>query len=330
MSESEFWGSAAPRTRVALITAVLTGLVHVGSYFGLTTNGAGQLLFVFQFVVMALMFVEFVQDRAKTWQVLEGKGPKSEFRAVPRWLILATIGSVVNMIAVFLSGANQGEGYPRRIDDGYAWFDGDTLVRSLSQREYMQYFARELRVFSGGWLLFSLMTCAMSYRRLPVSSDEPTLPAISDVPRARPAASSVEAVEPLPGTGGFFGLPAAAIAALAVVLFVGPAIGDGLSERGRALAHMLGAAAFLTLSVRAAYLFERRIFGRTLALLSAILVVAGSIGVMLEWYSDVEGASWVRLVAGGARVVMWTAFASVALFSGFIVLRELRRVSRRW
>lgn len=340
MSVLEFWGNAALITRVAFITAVVTALVHLGSYAGLTTIGAGAFLYAFHVVVMILGLVDFSGNYQTAYRQLHGPTKsKPEHRDLPRWLILAMIAAAFNVAVVAWLASSIGTGYPRPVDGGYAWFDGD-LVRQVSEDEYRRYFATDLRIFSSAWLLFSLVISAMSYRRLPTPPVESPARAVTVTANRRPAdVTSVErsaAIPPVPavdtsvGSGFFFGLPAPVIAVLAVVVFIAPAVADGLSKEGRFLGHVVGAAAFLTLAIRATYLYDRRFFGRTMAMVFMCVFLAGVVATMLNQYSNVATVSWPRIASRGARVVMWAGLVSVPLFGGFIALRELRRVSRRW
>ena len=113
MTVRAFWPRADGLTRAAAVTAVITASINLATYAGLTSLGAGQLLYAFHVVVMVLfgaVFLRGYRDAAHSFEITNGT-----FHAgVPVWLIVAIVIAVVYAVWVFNFAASQfGEGSPQ-------------------------------------------------------------------------------------------------------------------------------------------------------------------------------------------------------------------------
>ena len=315
--------SAKPRAdwlvRASLATAAATAAIHGATFVGLTSLGVGGLLYVFHVIVMALFGAVFVRIYRHSFTSARRTQAEDTPRTPPSWLVAVSIVATIYGVALVLSiGTQLGEGYPRAVPGGWAWMNGDAVIRAMTEADYRHFFALELRTFSSWWLFFSLITCCGGY-------------AYGERPKALPESRGMDerGNREVPGVGPktlLWTLVAGAVAGQVVVV-VGVA-------RGAELVWRLGAAveeaSLLALVLRFMYRFDRRFFGRGLARATTAFMSIGFVSMQVASVAQTTVApQWLRSIASGLDAATWVAFLGVPVVAGWTMFRASQRGSGR-
>jgi len=104
----EFWSSADPLARSALVIAAIAVLVHVATFAGLSLNGIGLITVVIH-IAVAIVFAA-VGLRTSRWMnaVARRRVPSPDRRQVPRWLTVLAVSAVVYAVAPFGPASRRG------------------------------------------------------------------------------------------------------------------------------------------------------------------------------------------------------------------------------
>ena len=76
------------------------------------------------------------------------------FKHTPTWLMVLVIGSFIYAILNFILFASSQIGTPEMQDGQYILQNRGQFIKTITEQEYHQYKANELRGFSGHWLAF--------------------------------------------------------------------------------------------------------------------------------------------------------------------------------
>jgi hypothetical protein len=105
-----------------------------------------------------LGFTLFVRILFHHFVAVRALGVRVRSSPVPKVLIVANALAFVYLLGLFVwMFASYGEGSPAYRDGHEVWVVGGNVARTLSPGSVDTYAARELRLFSAAWLMFSLM-----------------------------------------------------------------------------------------------------------------------------------------------------------------------------
>lgn len=154
----QFWHRTFLLPRIALATAGVSVLLNLGSYAGLTMRGPFEPLAIMHLIVMALGFALFIRIGYHHWLSFRAPTMRKLDSPVPARLVALALVSILYFLVVFaVLGTSWGEGGAEVIDGRSVWVHADTVIRVLKPGEAHRYDAQELRVFSAGWLMFTLI-----------------------------------------------------------------------------------------------------------------------------------------------------------------------------
>jgi len=154
----DFWRPTFLLPRAAMCVAALAALLNLASYAGLTMRGPFEPIVAVHLVVMVLGFALFVRILFHHVVAVRALGVRVRSSPVPKALIVATVLALVYLLV--LSAwvlVTYGEGSPVYRDVQEVWVVGGNVARTLSPGSVETYAARELRLFSAAWLMFSLL-----------------------------------------------------------------------------------------------------------------------------------------------------------------------------
>lgn len=85
------------------------------------------------------------------------------FKGVPQWLKIMVFGSFFYAILNFFLFASSQDGTPALQDGQYILHNHGKFIKNITEQEYNDYKANELRGFSGHWLLFYGLAAAILF-----------------------------------------------------------------------------------------------------------------------------------------------------------------------
>jgi hypothetical protein len=162
---SRFWPAADNLTRGAVLLAGAAATVNLGTYVGLSSSGASGWSYLLHLSIMVLGLVVFLRTGAHLWRTVMGR--RAQPVAWDRRLVLCTAVSIAYLAfltAVQLSSWGEGGAIER--DGRLFWQRNGSIIRELSESEYRRYATEFLRLFSAGWLFFSLALATWNHNFL--------------------------------------------------------------------------------------------------------------------------------------------------------------------
>lgn len=152
-----FWSDTNWISRAALVCAAGAGLAHLGSFFGLAMRGDFVWIVGFHLAVMLLGFLLFFRIGYHHVLAVRHLSVRPAGSRVLKSLIWCSGGAFVFFTVVFFSAFAYGEGHPEVREGLEVWVRDYEAVRVLEPGSVRAFEARELRVFSAGWVFFSLV-----------------------------------------------------------------------------------------------------------------------------------------------------------------------------
>ena len=144
-------------SRLALVCAALAMALNLASYAGLAMRGPFAFLAIVHVMIMGLGFFLFgrvIYNGKFAWRT--SPNPPSSTR-VPKSLLWATVFSFVYFVVMFFGAwALYREGNAEFRGGGEVLVARDSVLAILPQGTVAGYAARELRIFSAGWIFFAL------------------------------------------------------------------------------------------------------------------------------------------------------------------------------
>jgi hypothetical protein len=158
---------------LALVGLILSAAAHFSTYLGVDP----QERFPYIWLLHIGIFVVCLPAFAIQGMLPRGDGGKFKpFEYAPKWMRLlmgvAFIYAIVNfVIFIFLMSS----GSPYRENGRFVLKDHGKLVRQITEQEYHQYKAYEVRGFSGHWMLFyaaalTMLASGIAYREMGTNS----------------------------------------------------------------------------------------------------------------------------------------------------------------
>ncbi|HSA32642.1 MAG TPA: hypothetical protein P5077_02840 [bacterium] len=133
---------------LSFIGLILSLIVHLLSVFSVDVSQffpSAWLLHLGAFVVFAPLVFYAKKD---------SNGNSLIFPHAPEWVKTASISLFTYVVFNFLYFAISMEGSPSIEEGKYILHDHGRLIRELTAEEYHRFVAKELRGFSGHWLIF--------------------------------------------------------------------------------------------------------------------------------------------------------------------------------
>lgn len=142
-------------------------LVHILAIFQITVISRFP-VFILHVLTIGVCFIAFFQLRSKEGPNIDlAKYFKEKFSGKLNWVpILLVLLFIYNFINFFLGFSNY-VGTPDIWDGKYVLHDHGSLIREITEKEYRLERTKEIKMFSSFWVLFSGVSSAMLYERLP-------------------------------------------------------------------------------------------------------------------------------------------------------------------
>jgi hypothetical protein len=141
---------------LALIGLLISVVVHVLTYFG---HGGVPGIWLLHVGVFVVWFPTVLKLKAAG----EGKGRFWFLDVLPWWQLLIFAIAAPIVFAGALASMARGEGVTHEENGSYSIVNHGQTVRELSEAEYRREKARELRGFSGIWVIFYGVAAAVSH-----------------------------------------------------------------------------------------------------------------------------------------------------------------------
>jgi hypothetical protein len=158
---------------LALVGLLLSAAAHFSTYMGIDP----QERFPYIWLLHIGIFIVWLPAVAVQGMLpRDEKGRFKPFQFAPRWMQLLTgvafVYALVNF-AVFIFLISSGS--PYKENGQYVLKDHGKLVRQITEQEYHQYRAYEVRGFSGHWMIFylaamTMLASGMAFRRMATNS----------------------------------------------------------------------------------------------------------------------------------------------------------------
>jgi hypothetical protein len=165
MTIRDFWRSASPAPRAAMVCATAAAVLNVSSYAGVGMRWAGGSFALLHLAIMALGFFLFARIAVHHRLAWRAGGWRPPATPLPRQLVWAAVASLGYMLVLFFGRlAAYGEGNPEVRDGREVWVAGDSVVRALAPGAVARFDAVALRGFSAAWLFFGLLIALIGHR----------------------------------------------------------------------------------------------------------------------------------------------------------------------
>lgn len=164
-SLSRLWTTADNLTRTAVLLALAVAAVNGATYFGASPGESTGWTYLLHVSVMILGLLVFLRTGTHLFRTVVG--PRRKPAPWDRFLVLCTAISIVYLAALTVAVLSDwGEGGAIDRDGRFFWRRNGTIIRELTAFEYERYKAEALRVFSAGWLFFSLALATWNHNFL--------------------------------------------------------------------------------------------------------------------------------------------------------------------
>jgi len=155
---AEFWRVASFVPRAALVLALTSATVVVGTFFGWNADAHLGVWFAIHLSVMMLIFALMARTAQHHVLALKRRSMRLQRVSVPVWL---QVGAVIclGLTVVMILGSfwYWGEGGAEIRDGHYVWIRSGAPDREITRAAYEGFTSGALRIFATGWLAFCLV-----------------------------------------------------------------------------------------------------------------------------------------------------------------------------